>query len=65
MRTLKFTHEQIEQLKEALKIAEISMFEQADRFAKMGLEGIQKMTFEKSNEIYDLRAGINNGEFDD
>ena len=65
MRTLKFTHEQIEQLKEALKVTESLMFEQADRFAKMGLKDIQKMIFEKSNEIYDLRAGINNGDFDD
>ena len=65
MRTLKFTHEQIEQLKEALKIAESLMFEQAERFAKLGTKDIQKMIFDKSNSIYDLRTGIDNGEFDD
>ena len=65
MRTLKFTHEQIEQLKEALKVTESLMFEQAERFAKSGMRDIQKMIFDKSNAIYDLRTGIDNGEFDD
>ena len=42
MRTLKFTHEQIEVLKSALIIAETEMAKQAETMYKIGMKDVQK-----------------------
>ena len=65
MRTLKFTHEQIEVLKSALIIAETEMAKQAETMYKIGMKDVQKMFMEKHDQFYNFRADINDGTFDD
>lgn len=65
MRTLQLTHEQIEIIENAMRVAERTYNELFERTVKVdGSSEATKMYFNKANEINDLRLLIGRSELD-
>jgi hypothetical protein len=62
MRTLKLSHEQIQLIEQALKIAEKECIDLSQRMIKMDYDG--KTMYDKSCDFYDLKMEIVNGKAD-
>jgi len=65
MRTLQLTHEQIEIIENAMRVAERTYNELFERTVKVdGSSEATKMYFNKANDINDLHRLIRSGELD-
>lgn len=65
MRTLQLTHEQLETIENAMRVAETAYNELYERIVKVdGGSEAAKRYFNKANDIIDLRREIGRGDLD-